>query len=203
MVDPYVSTPVIADKAEQPLGDQYNPGTHGGLPDATGTTLSLLTGRAICDVAAWPGRGNDMRATIRTITGLDLAGSRGAFSGTAQALEHAPDRWTVISDDAGLPERLEQEAGDAGTVVDLSHGRVLMRLCGPASRHVLSKLLSVDLRPASLPIGSGLATRHHEIFVQLQRIDADDYDLIVYRSYARAFWHRLTRAAEETGYAVT
>lgn len=93
--------------------------------------------------------------------------------------------------------------GLIGAVTDLSHGRTAIRVAGPKSEWVLAKLFAVDLSAKSFPVGAGLSTKHHEIFAQIQRTGADQFDLYVFRSFARSFWHTLTRASEEVGYQVS
>jgi sarcosine oxidase subunit gamma len=43
---------------------------------------------------------------------------------------------------------------------------------------------------------------HHDIFAQIQRTGASQFDLYVFRSFARAFWNALSHASEEVGYEV-
>lgn len=196
MANPFVSTPIIADKAESPL-----------LPDTTqsdapGVVLSERFGTAICDVAAWPDCTTKTVNAIKRATSLALTTRQGALSDTAQAFQHAPARWTVISTDQLMPETLTKAVGDNATVVDLSHGRTIIRIDGADAEWVLSKLFAIDFALAAFPVSKGIATQHHEIFALIQRIDDDAFDIIVFRSYARAFWHALTQAARDVGYAV-
>ena len=93
-----------------------------------------------------------------------------------------------------------QTVPDKWSLIDLTHGRAALRVSGPKAEWVLSKLFAVDFREAAFPANSGLATMHHDTFAQIYRADAQTFDIFVYRSFARAFWHTLCRAAEEVGY---
>lgn len=202
MAEPFVATPVIADAAESPLAGHYEKGEFGNPDLGAQVTLTERFPLAICDVFAWPGAETKTANAIRRATKLALTKTRDAVSEDAQAFRHAPGRWTVIAGDGALPEALTNAVDDNGTVVDLSHGRTVLRVDGEQSRRVLSKLFAIDFHPDAFPTEKGLATKHHEIFAQIQRVGENAFDIIVFRSYARAFWHALTRASEEVGYAV-
>lgn len=202
MAEPFVSVPVIADAAESPLAGHYEQGEFGNLDRGAQVTLTERFALSICDVHAWPGAETRTANAIKRASGAPLTKTRDAVADTARAFQHAPGRWTVIADDAALPEALAKAVGENGTVVDLSHGRTVLRIDGAKSRWVLSKLFAIDVHPDALPLQKGLATKHHEIFAQIQRVGEDAFDVIVFRSYARAFWHALRRASEEVGYAV-
>ena len=202
MAEPFVSTPVILDAAESPLAGHCTQGEFGNCDRGAQVTLAERFPLAICDVCAWPGAETKTANAIKRATGLAVTKTRDAVSDTAQAFRHAPGRWTVISVDPALPEALAKTVGDNATVVDLSHGRTVLRVDGNQSRLVLSKLFAIDFGPDAFPLEKGLATKHHEIFAQIQRVGEDAFDVIVFRSYARSFWHALTRASDEVGYAV-
>lgn len=187
MVEPYINTPVIADKAISPLGDTAEIGTFGNRKNGTGVELSERFGLAIAEVAAWPGQAAKLNKII------------GRYD---QAFEHAPGRWTVIAEDQAMPATLTKKVGNTGTVVDLSHGRTIIRLSGPQVEWVLAKLFAIKFDCAAFASKTGRATQHHEIFAQIYRVDETTFDLIVFRSYARAFWHSLTKAAGEVGFEV-
>ena len=80
--------------------------------------------------------------------------------------------------------------------------RTALRIAGPKAEWVLSKLFAIDFSTENLPQGAGISTNHHEVFAQIQRTGPDQFDIYVFRSFARSFWHTLCRAAEETGYEV-
>jgi len=202
MAEPFVSTPVIADAAESPLAGHCDKGEFGNRDRGAQVTLTERFPLAICDVLAWPGAETKTANAIKRATKLALTKTSDAVSEEAQAFQHAPGRRTVIAVDPALPEALTKAVGDNGTVVDLSHGRTVIRIDGGQSRRVLSKLFPIDFKSETFPLEKGLATKHHEIFAQIQRVGEDAFDIVVFRSYARSFWHALRRASEEVGYAV-
>ncbi|RKF05721.1 sarcosine oxidase subunit gamma [Oceaniradius stylonematis] len=202
MAEPFVSTPVITDAAESPLAGHYEQGEFGNLDRGARVTLTERFALAICDVCAWPGSETKAANAIKRASGASVTKTKDAIAEDAQAFQHAPGRWSVVAQNPALPEALAKAVGENGTVVDLSHGRTVLRIDGRQSRRALSKLFPIDFRSDAFPLEKGLATRHHEIFAQIQRVGEDAFDIIVFRSYARAFWHALRKASEEVGYAV-
>lgn len=193
--------------AEQlsPLAPVWHPGSHGNIANGVGVTLSEPQPGTIVQVAAWPGQEPTLLAAIATATGLTLPGGPGGGGSGAgkAAFGIAPGRFLLVAEKEGLVAALNAAVTkEIGTVTDLSHGRTAIRIAGPRAEWVLSKLFAVDLAAAKLPVGSAVATQHHEVFAQVQRTGRDQFDIYVFRSFARSFWHSLCRAAEETGYEV-
>jgi len=188
-----------------PLAPVLHPGSHGNFVDGVGVTLSETQPGSIVQVSAWPGEEKALMAAIATITGLavpDAAGGGAATEDNA-AFGIAPGRFLVIDQAEGLAPRLAAAVGrDVGTVVDLSHGRTALRVAGPKAEWVLAKFFAIDFSLAALPVGSGIATSHHDIFAQIQRTGPERFDLYVFRSFARSFWTALCHASEEVGYEV-
>ena len=86
------------------------------------------------------------------------------------------------------------------SIVDQSHGRVLLRAGGPRIRDALAKGLAVDLHPHAFGRGDAAMTCVGRIGVQLWQIDDRPiYELAVPRGYCLSFWHWLQSAAAEFG----
>jgi sarcosine oxidase subunit gamma len=201
----YIADPVIADHADSPLAGHYARGEFGTTGKAgPGVILSERFGLAIAEAAAWRGEGAKMRAAIKSAASLTLKTAPGA--GTQKdgvsAFNIAPGRWLVSGTKPGFVAALDKAAGSHGTVTDLSHGRTVIRIDGEKSRRVLAKLFAVNLAEDALAKGDGLATMHHDIHAQIQRVGPSAFDIYVFRSFARSFWHLLCRSAEEVGYRV-
>jgi len=185
MIDPFVSTPVIEEHATSPLGAAFANSHMEGTSEKHGVSITERFGLAICDVAAWPGEEDNVARWIGR---------------SEQVIAHAPRRWTIISADQTLPEKLQETIGTSGTVCDLSHGRTVVRLSGSHVEWVLSKLFAIDFTRDAFPVDKGIATQHHEIMAQIHRVDTHVFDILVFRSYAHAFMKALTRAASDAGY---
>jgi heterotetrameric sarcosine oxidase gamma subunit len=188
-----------------PLQPVLRPGSYGNFADGVGVVLSEIQPGSIVQVAAWPGHEKQLIATIKSATGLavpDGAGG-GVHKDGKAAFGFAPGKFLISIEEEGLADRLIQAVSiDVGTVIDLSHGRTALRISGPKAERVLAKFFAIDFSLPSIPFGSGISTNHHDIFAQIQRTGADQFDLTIFRSFARAFWTSLCHASEEVGYEV-
>lgn len=190
---------------ESPLGAAHVTGSFGNFGDGVGVTLSEIWPGSIVQVASWPETADTVLAAIRETTGLELATApgSGALSASARAFGIAPRRFLLLTEAEGTADTLRaQIAPEAGSVTDLSHGRTVLRVAGPKAEWVLSKLFAIDFSPRAFPVGDGRATVHHDIQAQIQRTAPEQFDLVVFRSFARSFWKMLGHAADEVGYAV-
>ncbi len=175
------------------LGADFKPGLYGNVSNGAGVTLGELFFDFTAEIAAFPGAEEDIAKLIRKAE----ARIEGGLS-----FQIAQNRW-LAAGSAKFRAALENGvSGAQGSFVDLSHGRSALSVSGRKAEWVLSKLFAVDLREAAFPAGAGLATMHHDIFAQIYRSDAQSFDIFIYRSFARSFWHTLCRAAEEVGYEV-
>lgn len=188
-----------------PLQPVWQPGRHGNLSGGAGIVLSETRPASIVQVAAWAGSERAVIDAIREATGLavpDGAGG-GVATRTKAAFGIAPGRFLVVDQEEGLEAALRARIdAQTGSVTGLSHGRTAIRVDGPKAEWVLTKLFAVDFGLTALPVGSGVATQHHDVLAQIQRSDAMRFDLYVFRSLARSFWTTLCHAAEDVGYEV-
>lgn len=171
-----------------------------GVP---GVVLSEIRPGAIAQVGAFAGHETAVLAAIAKATGVKLANvpGAGAVTDKLSIFAIAPARWLVADRGEGMAGRLAKAVDkEQGAVTRLTHGRTVLRVDGPQAVWVLSKLFAVDF--AALPLHAGLSTSHHDIFAQIQRVGEQAFDLYVFRSFARSFWHALCLAAEETGFEV-
>lgn len=188
-----------------PLLPVWRPGTHGNATGGVGAVLTETRPGSIAEITAWPASEKQVRATIKKITGLTLPDEPGggAAGSTKAAFAFAPRRFLVVDQAAGTDDELVKAIGENhGTVTPLSHGRTAIRLSGPKSEWILAKLFAIDFSRQAFPVGSARATAHHDIFAQIQRTGEDQFDLYVFRSFARSFWTTLCHAAAEVGYEV-
>ncbi|MET0943612.1 MAG: sarcosine oxidase subunit gamma [Mesorhizobium sp.] len=189
-----------------PLKPVWKPGTHGNTAAGIGVVLTETQPGSIVQLAAWTGQEKKLIAAIRDVTGLALPdGAGGGIANeTRAAFGFAPGRFLVVDQAEGIATKFEKRVTSAiGTVTDLSHGRTALRISGPRSEWVLSKFFAIDFAQPAFPIGSGISTVHHDVFAQIQRTGADQFDLYVFRSFARSFWQALCHGSDEVGYEVS
>ena len=188
-----------------PLAPVLRPGRHALADHSVGVTLAETQPGSIVQLAAWRGEEGALIAAIKEVTGLALPdGAGGGVSTEAKAaFGFAPGKFLVADQDEGLAADFAQAVtSETGTVTDLSHGRTAIKIAGPKAEWVLAKFFAVDFSLPAFPLGSGVSTVHHDIFAQIQRTGADQFDVYVFRSFARSFWNSLCHASLEVGYEV-
>ena len=181
----------MSDRAS-PLGPDFKVGQFGNLANGVGVHLSETEFGFLGELAAFPNALDKIEKLVASVS----------KSESVTAFKIAANRW-FLAGPATLADAVRAKLKPAdGSLIDLTHGRAALRLSGPKAEWVLSKLYAVDFNLPPFPVGTGLSTTHHSIFTQIYRRDAQTFDLFVFRSFARSFWHTLQRAAEETGYEV-
>jgi len=190
---------------QSPLDPVWRPGRHGHLADGVGVLLGETQPGSIAQLAAWRGQEKALIKAAKQATGLALQDGAGGgiATKTKSAFCFAPGRFLFVSDEEGLASVLSKAVpAKTGTVTDLSHGRTAIRISGPKVEWVLAKFFAIDFALPAFPVASGISTVHHDVFAQIQRTGPDRFDLYVFRSFARSFWHSLCLASEEVGYEV-
>ena len=190
---------------QSPLEPVWKPGAHGKVLGGAGVVLEETQPGSIVQAAAFAGEERTLMAAIREVTGLALPDGAGGgiVSDGKSAFGIAPGRFLVVDQRDGAAAALKAAVpASVGTVTDLSHGRTAIRISGPKSEWVLAKFFAIDFSLPAFPEGAGRATAHHDIFAQLQRTGPEQFDLYVFRSFARSFWTALCHASEEVGYEV-
>jgi heterotetrameric sarcosine oxidase gamma subunit len=104
----------------------------------------------------------------------DRGGARVVWTGRGQ--------WFVMGD---RPE--------GGAVTDQSDGWAGFRLAGPAAADVLMRLVALDLRVASFPVGSAARSGLNHMPLVLLR-EEGGFAMLTFRSMARTAWHEIAEA---------
>lgn len=190
---------------QSPLGHAFIPGDHGNSAGGVGIAITERTGLSIVQVTAWRETIPTVLTAISNVTGLSVPDKPGAgrSAGEKSVFGFAPGRYFVVAQASDLEERLHKAIPlETGTIINLTHGRMAIRVKGPWSEWVLSKLFAIDFSEHAFPVGFGRATLHHDVHTNIQRIDEETFDLYVFRTFARSFWQTLGHAAAEVGYRV-
>jgi methylglutamate dehydrogenase subunit D len=182
----------MSDRASA-LGAAFKPGLYGDVSNGAGVTLSETFLGFTAEIAAFPGH----QEAVSKLIGKAEARIDGSLS-----FQIARNRWLAAGSTkfrAALENGTDE---DQGSFVDLTHGRNVITVSGAKAEWVLSKLFAVDFRLSAFPEKSGLTTMHHDIFAQIYRAGAETFEIFVFRSFARSFWHTLCHAAEGAGYEI-
>ena len=191
------------------LGDLLAPRRIGPEAAPPGVGLSERPVLAIWQISAW--RAADvlpLRAALSEQLGLTLPeGPAAASEGNLVLFPVAPRRWwLVLAEDRSidLAARLAAAVTGRAALTDLSHGRTVLRLRGPASRNVLQKLCRIDLYPRALPAGRVAQTPLGQVAALIHALDdGPSFDLYLPRSLARSGVESLIDAATEFGLAIS
>lgn len=165
------------------------PAADGASPQTV--RLALLEGRAICLVLAAAGARDEIGTRLTSLAAQHGFSPRWAGVG----------RWFVVAtgDAAPLVARLQEEFGGRASVLDQSDGQVAIGITGGNVRSALAKGCALDLHPDGFAPGSATVTLLGHVSVQLTRTGADDYEILVPRSYAASIWESLGEMAAEFG----
>ena len=167
--------------------------------------IGEVRGTSLVQVGTWPAVRAACAAAIVRVCGCEppvsprVATDRGAH----RLYRIAPDQCWIATHDPDLPPALAREIGAAGgTVTVLTDARVRLSIDGVAAKALLSRLVPLDLRDASFPVGAFAQTGVHHAPALLDRIGAARYDLYVLATYAVSTWEWTLDQAMPFGYDV-
>lgn len=90
-----------------------------------------------------------------------------------------PDEWLLLAPPHSLgvvTGRLDMADDDLVSVVDVTHGRALMRLSGADAHRVLAKICAIDLSDAVTPNGAGFRSSVAKVATDIIRDDVRSSD---------------------------
>lgn len=133
-------------------------------------------------------------------------GRAGRDEAGALVIGSGPGEWLVLDAPGTGPDVADRchrlAAGDFATVLDLTHGRALVRLTGSRGADVLAKLCPIDLRDAVVPDGAAFRSTVTTLVTDVVRDDrggARSYLLHCERSSGQYLWDVLLDAGAEFG----
>lgn len=150
---------------------------------ARGWRLSAAPDGHVLQVLAAPGAA-DLPARLAALADGDPWAVRPA----------GPDQFYVVGA-APLPAaevaRRCAVLGDAGTLIDQSHGRVRMVLSGPGARAKLATGTALDLADRAFSVGASAETQFIHVGMHITRTAPETYELLVFRSFSRCLWDEI------------
>lgn len=133
-------------------------------------------------------------------------------SGEVLLVGSAPGEWLALGAPGTAPAlrtALEERLAGTGeftSVLDLTHGRALMRLQGPAATTVLAGVCAIDLADTVTPDGTALRTSVAAVVTDVVRDDVSgvrSYLLHCERSSGQYLWDALLDAGSRSAVEVT
>ena len=167
-------------------------GRFGAGNGETGVSLSLVHPVSLVQVLVRKGGTKAVEAGLGA-----LKSARVMQGGPGQFFVQAAD-WAEGTLAAELKLRL---AGKA-SIVDQSHGRVVIRLSGAKARAVLAKGMPLDLHEDIFTVGQSAQTQMAHVGVHITRTGADEFEISVFRGFSESLWEWLCTSSAEFGYQV-
>jgi heterotetrameric sarcosine oxidase gamma subunit len=189
------------------LAEVYSIGSHGAeVIGGPGVTLAERRPLSIVHVA---GKADEKFFSdgVKTACGCDLPTEPGTFT-SFDDLSLAwlgPTRWLAAAPDRGpgvLETALRAACGDSGAIIDVSHGRTVIRISGPNARKVLMKGAPLDFHAKVFTPGRVSQSAISQCGVVLMCVADDMFDLYVFRGFGQHMWEWVSDAAAEYGYTV-
>ena len=136
---------------------------------------------------------------------LDVPFGRARRSGGALVVGSGPSEWLLIGPPGSTPTvdgLYEAARGDHVSLVDLTHGRALVRLTGTDAPRLLSKVCAIDLSDAVTPDGAAFRSSVAKVATDVVRDDVGgdrSYLLHCERSSGQYLFDALLDAGREFG----
>jgi len=134
---------------------------------------------------------------VRGIGALPVPFGRAERDGGALVVGSGPSEWTVLGEHVGpAPD------GDFVSVIDVTHGRALMRVEGVQAPNLLAKLCAVDFSERVTPDGAAFRSSVAKLVTDVVRDDRDgtpSYLLHCERSSGQYLFDAVLDAGAEFG----
>jgi len=193
----------VSDATTPASGHTEHP-THQGLVQVHITAHKL---DSVTLMSTWASGIDGLVQAVHQALGCTPPARTGETTACAQGLlmRSGPLEFLLIGAQAA-PDRVAQLRAhipaDTGSVLDLSHARVRVRVQGGKAVDALSKLYALDFRPAAFAVNHFKLTGHHHIPCTLHRLDTHSFDLYFLSTYAHGQIAALADAALEYGVSV-
>ena len=163
--------------ARSPLALVGTPTVVGGWEYSAGATAGPVV---VADRSAMSKVSVRVATNPDVISALGARFGRSAWSGDRLVVGAGPDEWLVVGPPSRAAAIIEEVEGAVRavspgpvTLVDLTHGRALMRVSGPETMTLLRRVTAVDLDDRLVPNGSALRTSLARVVTDLVRDDQD------------------------------
>ncbi|CAN7407037.1 sarcosine oxidase subunit gamma [Mesorhizobium amorphae] len=194
-------------EGRSPLERALVAGPYGVRGDA-GVSLTEIRNFDLVQVMARRGRAAEMAMAAKARFGVAAPATPKVVSAAdATLIWSGPDQFLALSKGGKLTmQALGQTFAASASLSDQSHARVLISVSGEKARALLAKLSSIDLHPATFPIGAAAATSMDHTSVTLWRGDDRDgqamFNVLVFATFAESLWHTMLVSAAEYSVAI-
>ena len=114
----------------------------------------------------------------------------------------APNTWLVISRKENIAETIKEKCNsDNFAITDISHSRAIIQIKGLQAKDILKKGCPLNFNEFENNNCAGTVFHGINIVVDFVDSNPDTFNLLTLRSFGESFYHHITDAALEFGYA--
>jgi len=117
-------------------------------------------------------------------------------------LWNAPRTWLIISNKKNIVSTIKNTCDNENfAVTDISHSRAVIQIKGLQAKEVLKKGCPININKITVNHCSGTVFNGITVVVDFVDNNPDTFNLFALRSFGETFYHHITDAALEFGYA--
>ena len=119
-----------------------------------------------------------------------------------RVLWNAPRTWLIISNKKNIVNNIKDKCDHENfAVTDISHSRAVIQIKGLQAKEVLKKGCPININEIQVNNCSGTVFNGITVVVDFVNNNPDTFNLLALRSFSETFYHHITDAALEFGYA--
>ncbi len=119
-----------------------------------------------------------------------------------RVLWNAPRTWLIISNKKNIINNIKDKCDHSNfAVTDISHSRAVIQIKGLQAKEVLKKGCPININEIQVNNCSGTVFNGITVVVDFVNNNPDTFNLLALRSFSETFYHHITDAALEFGYA--
>ena len=114
----------------------------------------------------------------------------------------APRTWLIISSKKNIISNIKDKCDHENfAVTDISHSRAVIQIKGLQAKEVLKKGCPININEIQVNNCAGTVFNGITVVVDFVNNNPDTFNLLALRSFGETFYHHITDAALEFGYA--
>ena len=119
-----------------------------------------------------------------------------------RVLWSAPRTWLIISNKKNIINNIKDKCDHSNfAVTDISHSRAVIQIKGLQAKEVLKKGCPININEIQVNNCAGTVFNGITVVVDFVNNNPDTFNLLALRSFSETFYHHITDAALEFGYA--
>jgi len=133
---------------------------------------------------------------------LPLENQKVTANKETRILWSAPRTWLIISSKKNIINNIKDKCDHENfAVTDISHSRAVIQIKGLQAKEVLKKGCPININEIQVNNCAGTVFNGITIVVDFVNNNPDTFNLLALRSFGETFYHHITDAALEFGYA--